>query len=372
MKILWHSNAPFTSSGYGLQTALFVPRIAALGHEIVISAPYSFQGMPLEWAGHTVVGGAKDAYGNDVLAGHYQAQKADLLITLCDVFALAQAAPDMKQMNVAHWMPVDCTPASVGDLQVLRDGEGVPVAMSRFGEKMLADEGCEPLYVPHGVDTALFTPGGPHEGPFTVGINAVNKDLSPRKGLPEQMLAFARFRERHPEARLAMHTASEASPGLDLKALASRLGITDAVDFPDLFSYSTRLISSEVVAGWYRTLDVLSNCSYAEGFGLPVLEAQASGVPVIVTDGSAMTELKGSGWTVNGEQAWAHGHNAWWVRPYPGAIEAAYEAAWQAREDGRAPEFAAKAREFAAGYDAGRVLEEYWKPVLASLEAGLK
>ena len=38
------------------------------------------------------------------------------------------------------------------------------------------------------------------------------------------------------------------------------------------------------MAGWYRSLDVLSACSYGEGFGLPILEAQACGSPAIVTD----------------------------------------------------------------------------------------
>ena len=44
MKILWRSDSPLAVSGYANQTALFVPRIAALGHEIVISAPGSYRG----------------------------------------------------------------------------------------------------------------------------------------------------------------------------------------------------------------------------------------------------------------------------------------------------------------------------------------
>jgi glycosyltransferase involved in cell wall biosynthesis len=372
MRILWLSNGPFVPSGYGVETALFVPRIAALGHEISVYAPYSYAGAPLAWGEHTVFGSAGDTYGNDALAGHYQALGCDLLLTLCDIFKLIPSVPELARMNVAHWLPVDCEPASEIDLAVLRDGGGTPVAMSRFGQRMIEDEGCNTVhYVPHGVDTALFAPGDLHEGPFTVGINAVNKDMSPRKGLPGQMLAFARFRERHPEARLAMHTASQAPHGLNLAGLANRLGVTDAVDFPDLYSYASGVIPAEAVAEWYRGLDVLSNCSLGEGFGLPIIEAQASGVPVIVTDASSMTELRGAGWLVNGEKHWADGHNSWWTEPYPQAIEAAYEAAWQAREDGRAPEFAVKAREFAVQYDADRVLKEHWEPVLATLEAAL-
>ena len=31
--------------------------------------------------------------------------------------------------------------------------------MSRFGEGILRDEGTDPLYVPHGVDTGIYKPG---------------------------------------------------------------------------------------------------------------------------------------------------------------------------------------------------------------------
>ena len=371
MKILWRSDSPLAVSGYANQTALFAPRIAALGHELVISAPSSYRGQPLAYGDCLIIGGARDPHGNDVLAGDCQAHKIDLLITLCDLFALYPSASDIDRMNAAHWMPVDCEPAGEIDVATLRDGGGTPIAISEFGKRMLTAEGCDPLYVPHGVDTALFAPGDANEGPFTVGINAANKDLSVRKRITNQMLAFARFRERHPEARLKIHTAAQASPGLNLKAVAGRLGITDAVDFPDLYSYATGIIAGEAVADWYRGLDVLSNCAN-EGFGLPVLEAQACGVPVVVTDCSAGTELCGAGWKIPGELEWTDGHNSWWTWPYPKAIEGAYESAWQYREDGKMPVLRAKARTFAEQHDADLVLESYWAPVLEQLEAGLR
>lgn len=349
---------------------MVVPRIAALGHELVVSAPSSYKGSPLALGGYTIIGGARDLHGNDILTGDYQAHKADLLLTLCDPFSLAPSRQAMARMNVAMWFPVDCQPASDVDIAVLRDSQAAPIAMSRFGERMLRDEGCTPAYVPHGVDTTRFRPGDPNEGPFTIGINAVNKDASVRKRLWNQVLAFARFRERHPEARLMMHTAAQASPGLNLIAMALRLGITDAVIFPDLHAYNTGAISADAVAEWYQGLDILSNCAN-EGFGLAPLEAQASGVPVVVSDCAAGSELCGAGWKVPGELEWTDGHNAFWSWPYPGAIDAAYEAAWQAREDGKMPQMRDAAVEFAAQYEADRVFKEHWVPVLSDLEAGL-
>ena len=79
---------------------------------------------------------------------------------------------------------------------------GVPIAMSEFGCRVLADEGTEPLYVPHGVDTGIYKPGDPHayrdtlpevtDDTLVIGLAAMNRDVS-RKGLQEQFLAFARF-----------------------------------------------------------------------------------------------------------------------------------------------------------------------------------
>ena len=339
----------------------------------MISSPYSFGGSPITWEDFLVLPAVKDQAGNDVMVANYRYHECDLLITLCDPFGLLACARDLAGLNVAHWFPVDCDPLGEADVTVLRDGQGIPVAMSRFGERVLRAEGTDPLYVPHGVDCHMFAPGDPmvyRDGAgigaetFVIGVCAMNRDKI-RKGLAEQMMAFAAFHARHPDSVLAMHTAAVSNPGLNLAGMAARLGITDAVQFPDDYALAAGLIGREQLATWYRGLDILSNCSYGEGFGIPVLEAQASGVPVVVTDCSAMTELCGAGWLASGTPFWAPDHGAMWVRPDVADIDAAYEAAWQAREDGTLPK--AQARAFAEQFDADRVAALFWKPVLDEL-----
>lgn len=342
---------------------------------MVISAPYSFGGSPLDWEGFPILPAVRDQCGNDVLAANYDFHKADLLITLCDPFGLLACAKDLAARNVAHWFPVDCDPLGEADVTVLRDGQGIPIAMSHFGERVLRAEGAEPLHVPHGVDTTVFHPGDQmayREGAeigqdtFVIGICAMNRDQI-RKGLHEQMLAFSRFHARHPDSVLAMHTAAVANPGLNLAGMACRLGITDAVRFPDDYSFAAGLIGREQLATWYRGLDVLSNCSYGEGFGLALIEAQASGVPVVTTDASAMSELCGAGWLVSGTPFWAPGPGSWWTRPDVDDIVNAYEQAWQAKRGGLLP--VREARQFALRYDADRVAVEFWEPALREIEA---
>ena len=375
MRILWWSNAGWNNSGYGVETALFVPRIAGLGHEITIGAPFTFGGSPLNWEGFTTLPCNRDPAGNDIIVASYEYAKSDLLITLCDPFGLLKCSEELSQLNTAMIFPVDCVPLGEGDVKVLRDSQATPIAMSRFGEQVLKSEGADPLYCPHGVDTDVFRPGDPASyrasvpgvgpGTFLIGLCAMNRDKN-RKGLSEQLYAFSRFHARHPDSHLALHTAPLG--GANLPGMAARLGIGAAVSFPDGYSYDMGLITREQMATWYNGLDILSLCSYGEGFGLPLIEAQACGIPVVTTDASAMSELCGAGWLVSGTPFWAPGHESWWKRPDADDIEQAYEAAWQAREDGKMPALKESARAFALNYDIDRVFQQYMVPTLKALE----
>lgn len=278
-------------------------------------------------------------------------------------------------MRVAHWFPVDCSPVSQPDVTVLREGMGIPVAMSRFGFQQLRNEGADPILVPHAVDTDLFSPGDPAPfrdslgiGPdtFVIGVNGMNRDPV-RKSHAEHFEAFARFNASHPDSLLVVHAAPENKDGLNLNQLALQLGITHAVSFPDTYRHATFTITQENMADWYRGLDVFSMCSYGEGFGIPLVESQACGIPVVTSDASATSELCGAGWLVSGTPWWHHRHNAWWRRPDVSDIYHAYEMAYEAKQNGQMPLLGERAREFALQYDADRVLKEFWTPALEQI-----
>ena len=113
---------------------------------------------------------------------------------------------------------------------------------------------------------------------FVIGCNMANNDAI-RKALPEIMLAFARFLKDRPDSLLALHTGVHQDGGQDLECVAENLGITDRVKVVDQYRYTAGLISQQDLAGWYGTIDVLCGASYGEGFGLPIIEAQACGTP---------------------------------------------------------------------------------------------
>ena len=299
-----------------------------------------------------------------------------MTIVLADPFSLVKTARELSQINLASWFPVDCSPVGYGDVTFLRESGAVPIAMSLFGKKALEDEGCEPLLVPHGFDPDVYHPGDPRayrdtlpgvtDETFVIGLCAMNRDPN-RKGFFEQFKAFSQFHARHPDSFLAVHgSPGGGGKGLNLHGMACQLGISTAVGFPEDYLYDLGLITEDQMAAWYNGLDVLSLCSYGEGFGLPLVEAQACGTPVITTDASAMTELCGAGFLVSGTPFWTDGHTSQWTRPDISDIDAAYEAAWQAREADALPK--QPAVDFAQQFTADKVTEDFWKPALKELE----
>jgi glycosyltransferase involved in cell wall biosynthesis len=375
MRVLLHSNA-IVRTGYALEALRVAKRMRAAGHEVVYSAPFALGGAVVQWEGFTILPGGTDPFGSDTIAGHYRYAQAELCLTLCDVFAMNPEP--LKVLNVAHWTPVDCDRLGAVDAAKLQAGGGAVIAMSRFGEARLREASFSPYYAPHSVDTALFRPLADRDATrtamgltaedFAVGINAANK-AGPRKAYPEQMYAFAKFHRRHPSAKLLIHAMKEPPDGVNLKAVADNLGITEACFFPaSEYEYVCGMIGDDAMASWAGTLDVLLNATFGEGFGLCPLDAQACGTPVITTAASAMPEVNGAGWSIGGQPHWVPGHNAWWCCPSISAIDWALEQAWQAREDGKMPALRAKARAHALTYDADTVFAKHWVPILGLLD----
>lgn len=384
MRILLHSNAPWVKTGYGQQTGLFAPRFRDLGHEVAISAFYGLSGTETEWQGIPVypAGARPNGYGIDMVPYFYQKFNADIVIILADAWVGHSKVDELAKLNVANWLPVDAAPLSRRDFNYLIASGAYPIAMSGFGRQMLTDANLRPYYGPHGIDLTVFRPRTDDadrnelraeleitEDTFVVGMNAANRDLW-RKGFFEQFTAFARFHAQHPDSRLYVHTMVEHPNGLDIISLARSCGIEDALLVPEQGPMVAGEIgSAALVRNFYHLIDLYSGCSLAEGFGIPIIEAQACGVPVVVTDASAMTELCDSGgWLIGSEPMWVEGHQSRWAKPRIGHIVHAYRDAYLDWRETRMVERSVSALVHASQYDVDKVLVDYWKPILEDLE----
>lgn len=373
MKILWASNAPWAATGYGQQTAMVVPRIRDAGHDIAIFASYGLNGATQQWGDIVVYPAGFDAYGNDVIAAHaldwLEHPNNGWLITLYDAWVYEQ--PAIVNFHNAVWCPVDHQPLPPKVEQYFRRFQGVPIAMSQFGVQQFARRDIEALYVPHGVDP-VYQPKdqkvarqalGLPEDAFVVGMNAANKggELH-RKGFGPALVAFSQFAKHHDDAILYLHTEQYGhARGWNLDALVERYGIKDRVVFADQYAYRQG-IPIHAMPWLYSSFDVFLNPSLGEGFGIPIVEAQACGVPVIVSNWTSMPELVGHGWLVGGERYPHESMQSDWLIPNVGEIVDALGDAYDLIEGP-----SARAVDFAAAYETSRVFDDYWRPVLVNL-----
>lgn len=391
MRILIHSNAAHAATGYGVQTGLFAPRFQRLGHDVAVSAFYGIEGATLNTPGHEgepilVYPKGYMPYGEDTMGPHGQHYQADIILSLIDAWVMK---PDMLlpgQRWVSYY-PVDMetyqgqlAPPVLAQLRKAY----MRVAMAQYGVEVTEASGLDCEFAPHGYDSSVYKPDERYrremrkllnvpDDAYLVGMVAANKGQPARKSWPQQLEGFAAFQKLHPEAWLYMHTTRGERGemgGVNLPEMCREFGINaNQTIFADQYLLLIGGYPPHHMAGLFNAFDVLLNCSMGEGFGVPILEAQACGCPVIVGDWTAMPELCWEGKAIPAYRALK------WYTPLAGfqwivqpdaVTEALVE---QAALKVRAPKAAEAAR---VTYDADTVLERDWKPILDKLEARIQ
>jgi glycosyltransferase involved in cell wall biosynthesis len=135
--------------------------------------------------------------------------------------------------------------------------------------------------VPNGVPTRAALPErSAPRGVWTMGVVAF---FRPRKGLETLLDALAELRERHVPVRLLAVGAFETSEYEALiRARVAKLGLEDAITWTGF--------TSNVTAELER-MDLLALPSlFGEGLPMVVLEAMASGVPIVATNVEGVPE----------------------------------------------------------------------------------
>ena len=385
MKILWMSNAPWVPTGYGNQTKLFAPRINELEeHDVTIFAFYGLSGSALTWNGMKILPHGLDMYGQDIMSSHAKNTGSQVILSLLDAWVFKSKNIIHQDIKWVPWFPVDSEPlpVPVGDAIAHAHKR---IVFSRYAERMVNQRGMDCYYVPHGVDTKIFKPlsnktellekyGLPKDR-YIVGMVAANKGYPPRKAFFPQFQAFSEFKKRHDDAFLYLHTTrGEAGEydGINIPAYLSFLGLKENVDYKIAEQYTLvgGNFGDDNMAELYNCMDVHMLVSMGEGFGIPILEAQSCGTPVIVGDWTAMSELCFGGWKVKKKDAElfytnlvAHQYN-----PHMRGVLNKLEQAYKVRGNTLYNE---NARKGALAYDVDKIVEKYWKPVLKSIEESL-
>lgn len=290
-------------SGMSIYAENLLRELVALGHDVTLVSQYRD-----DPAGTAVYGGgppppervpagvrvvALASRGETVVPADFEADTAELAETVVrlhaerpfDVLhaqygyppglAVLQASRAIGVPNLVsiqggdgHWVGTCCSTHKTAITSVLDHAGAVLIGSASFRDEVVGHHGTDPArftIVPGATDTAAFTPpdrvlGSLQDPPVLLFHGRVDR----RKGVLDLLAAL-------PDGvRLVV---SGIGPDLD----AARAAADDRTTF---LGYVAPTDAPAV----YRTADVFVSPTYSEGFSNTILEAMASGLPVVSTD----------------------------------------------------------------------------------------
>ena len=399
MKILWNSDRIIGGrSAYSKITYECCTRLVEMGHEVA-HTPMGVTNLmtPQDHQGVLVLKSGRDVFNEDILVNSYNNFNADMLIALKEPWVFQHI--HRYAINWVPYAPIDHSPVSPEMTSRMQDAFRV-IVPSRFAQRELKSKDIENIhYIPHGIRTEVYKPLEDKEkfkklwyidpDTFVILIVAMNRV---RKMNPRAFRGYKRFKELNPDVKVQLMFWGDVTPsimnqmdgalgrgvadvGVNLLPEILDLGLGEAIMWPDKSTIGEGIPEwSGPLEGWdmvklYNSADVLLHCTGGEGFGLPLIEAQACGVPVITTDYAAAPEQVGAGLTVRADD--------YGIFNTPGArraftsIDGMAEALTKIM-NADSEKLARRARKFAMRYDWDRVMDRYFKPFLDDAENEIK
>jgi len=195
-------------------------------------------------------------------------------------------------------------PVHVGDMSLvcrklreINDKVDAFVAVSTHSAKTIEEScGFRPVVIHNGVDTTLFNP-------FNVTKEEARKRLSlpkrkkiilwsgridPDKGLHLLIKALPHIKRELNDVMVVVKGRTINKPYLQwINSVANKLGVKNMISYELTWSPNLTMLY------YYRASDVYVHTSISEGFSLTLLEAMASGVPVVGNNASSIPEAIG-------------------------------------------------------------------------------
>lgn len=218
----------------------------------------------------------------------------------------------------------------------LRDGGADEIwTPSEYCRAMFLEAGIAPeriAVVPNGIDPERFAPDGAFQR-YPIATRRAFRFLYvggalQRKGLDVLVAAYRRAFRRDDDVALVLKLLGTKSFYQLADGGASLRAFADDPQAPELVIIDEEIADADV-ARLYRSCDALAFPYRGEGFGLPMLEALACGLPVIATAGGAAdvflredayrvpAERRALRGTMQGEPLAGEG---WWLEPDVDAV----------------------------------------------------
>ena len=288
----------------------------------------------------------------------------DAVEALRSVRVLRSAPPSPADVEVRHQWPPDFSPVRRGRLVLIQPWEfgGLPAEWlgplrdvvdelwvpSRWVRDCAVRSGvaAEMVHVvPNGVDVDRFRPEGP---PYRLRTKKGTKllfvgGMIQRKGVDALLEAYLSTFDRSDDVCLVIKPFGSASvysnQSLEREVRQAAAGSAAEIELVD------GDLGFEDMAALYRSCDALVHPYRGEGFGLPIAEALASGLPVIVPDGGACLDFcdDDDAWLVRAREVpirpggWTPSPpGTWWLEPSRRELSAAMRAVVEEPERAKA------------------------------------
>ena len=372
MKVLIISDNPQGNTGYGKLTKVWMQHLVKQGHEVLIQGGVSPNSRlpfePVEWEGAKIW--YVPGYGHQEHIRYFlDKEKPDIVLANSDPrffdYLFKMDNEIRRQCPLVFYHLWDDFPFPDFNLPYYLSCDKL-ICGSKFTHDLM--KGNSEIiarnflsYVPIGIDLDIYKPLPIEEkdkfwkefndftnnrytsAKFIVGV--VGR-FAERKQLLSILESFTRWAKNKPDALLFIH-----SPGSDQ---GNALGYVMRMRYKDAkIVYSNASPSKqtdELINKFYNFFDVLVNRSNAEGFGLPIAEAMAAGIPCISIDnaGPAALITSETGWLLKADCTPMFGNQ---ITPYiqtryvtDKKFEDALDAAYNNRKD--RDEKASKCRDY--------------------------
>ena len=322
-RILMMTDSPILSTGMGVVLREISLGLHATGAYEVIVAGWGHNGYPTNFPFPILPASSRDfgkngnpEAGIPGLAQMIDMVKPDVLWALGDSWMLnyIKDLPNRKSFKYIQYMPVDGSPIPDYWIDWFSHADQL-VLYSKYGveelKKTSPNFNPPPEMIYHGnhperyfplpkevrsdirkkiaywsvENKQLVTRTGFSDDVFIVGTVARNQ---PRKNFDKIIKTFALFSKDKPNARLWLHSAVQDA-AYNLSQLADMYKIGDKVCFTPNYNL-TRGLSEQDMNFLMNIFDVHFLPCQGEGFGLPIIETMAAGVPQVVPDYTAHVE----------------------------------------------------------------------------------
>jgi len=291
----------------------------------------------------------QDKWGAQSFPGLCNQLKPDIVWTLADVYMVEHMSFLRNQLGYKYiqYLEIDGTPTPLRYEKTLNAAE-LSIVSSEFGADAVEDlTGVKPAMIYHGVDNNIFHPYAEDKkqklreavnpdilDSFIIGwvgkdqtrknpwnlfetiyylktgnyINCNSCDRVTRGIYNRQKRSIASIPteckyckstdvspgESIEDLRLWMHAYNQANIGWDFNLHRDMWGLGNTVIFTSKLTQDSGLKTSEM-SDLYNMFDLFVSLSGGEGFGIPLIEAQACGLPVVYTDYTAQPEISKKG-----------------------------------------------------------------------------